>query len=257
MRTHEQAVHDQFDARAQAYLGSSVHAQGPDLSHARALVATLGEGRSQEALDVGCGAGHLSFALAPGFRRVVALDPSPGMLATVARAAADRALPQIETCLGAAEALPFDEHRFDLVATRFSAHHWRALEAGLQEMGRVLKAGGRVLAIDSLGEENPLVDTHLQSIELLRDPSHVRNRSASQWLALLGAAGFVDIEQAQWPLRLEFASWVQRMRTPPGRAAVIRELQWGAAREVHDALAYEPDGSFTFRIGCFWARKPG
>jgi hypothetical protein len=74
---------------------------------------------------------------------------------------------------------------------------------------------------------------------------------------LLEAAGFLDIEHTQWPLRLEFASWVERMRTPPARVAVIRELQQGAAREVQDALAYEADGSFTFRVGSFWARKPG
>ena len=60
MRTHDQAVHDQFDPRAAAYLNSAVHAQGPDLltrdSSPRSGVRPL--------LDVGCGAGHLSFALA-------------------------------------------------------------------------------------------------------------------------------------------------------------------------------------------------
>jgi ubiquinone/menaquinone biosynthesis C-methylase UbiE len=256
MRTHGQAVQDQFDAQAQAYLSSAVHAQGPDLEHARGLLERVPVPRAA-ALDVGCGAGHLSFALAPAFKRVVALDLSPGMLRTVAQAAATRGLPQIETRTGGSEALPFEDGSFDLAATRFSAHHWRSLDVGLQEMCRVLKPSGRALVIDTLGEEDPLVDTHLQAIELLRDSSHVRNRSADQWRGLLEAAGFLDIEHTQWPLRLEFASWVERMRTPPARVAVIRELQQGAAREVQDALAYEADGSFTFRVGSFWARKPG
>jgi ubiquinone/menaquinone biosynthesis C-methylase UbiE len=255
MRTHDQAVQDQFDPQAEAYLSSAVHAQGPDLVHARALAGQIVAPR-EAALDVGCGAGHLSFALASSFKRLVAVDPSPGMLRTVAQAAALRGLLQIETRTGGAEALPFANDSFDLVATRFSAHHWRSLDVGLAEMSRVLKPSGRLLMIDTLGEDDPLVDTHLQAIELLRDPSHVRNRSAGQWWALLEAAGLLDIEHARWPLRLEFASWVERMRTPPARVAVIRELQQGAAREVHDALAYEADGSFTFRIGSFWARKP-
>ncbi len=255
MRSHDQAVHDQFDSKAQAYLTSAVHAEGPDLLHARELAARLPSAPGTIAVDVGCGAGHLSFALASSCKRVVAVDPSPGMLATVAQAAAARGLVQVETREGGAESLPFAASSFDLVGTRFSAHHWRFLEAGVREMYRVLRPGGRALVIDTLGHEDALVDTHLQSIELLRDPSHVRNRSVSQWRALLETAGFADIEHAHWPLRLEFSSWVGRMRTPPERAAVIRELQRGAAREVHDALAFGPDGSFTLQVGSFWARK--
>ena len=109
--------------------------------------------------------------------------------------------------------------------------------------------------IDTVGHEDALADTHLQAIELLRDTSHVRNRSASQWRTLLAQAGLLDIQLAQWPLRLEFISWVQRMDAPPARVAAIRELQRGAAREVHEALAFEADGSFRIQVGCFWARK--
>ena len=257
MRSHEQAVHDQFDSNAQAYLNSSVHAQGGDLSHARTLVSQAVAPRGT-ALDVGCGAGHLSFALAPAVGRMIALDPSARMLAAVAEGATARGL-QIETRQGGAESLPFSDSTFDLVATRFSAHHWRSVETGLQEMRRVLSPAGCLLVIDVLGHEDPLVDTHLQAMELLRDPSHVRNRSAAQWRELLPAAGFPDFREAQWPLRLDFASWLERMRTPQLRAAVIRELQGSAAREVQEALAFEADGSFTVRTGLFWAppiRRP-
>lgn len=254
MRTHDQAVHDQFDSRARDYLSSPVHAAGPDLVHAQKLV-TRWNGASAAMLDVGSGAGHLSFALAPAFSRVVALDPSPGMLATVAQAAAARGLTQVQAQRGSAESLPFADSTFDLVASRFSAHHWRFLETGLREMARVLRPQGYLLMIDTVGHEDCLVDTHLQAIELLRDPSHVRNRSISEWQTLIEAGGFLDIQQWQWPLRLEFASWVERMRPPPGHVAVIRELQQGAAREVKDALAFEADGSFRIQVGSFWARK--
>jgi ubiquinone/menaquinone biosynthesis C-methylase UbiE len=254
MRTHDQAVQDQFDPRAAAYLNSAVHAQGPDLLHAQKLVTALGAS-SESFLDVGCGAGHLSFALAPAFRRAVAVDPSPGMLTTVAQTAAERRIPQLEVQQGSAESLPFADSTFDVVASRLSAHHWRFLESGVREMCRVLRAGGHLLMIDTLGYEDALVDTHLQAIELLRDASHVRNRSVGQWRGLLEEAGLLDIQQAQWPLRLEFTSWVERMRPPPTRVGVIRELQRGAAREVHDALSLEADGSFRIQVGSFWARK--
>jgi ubiquinone/menaquinone biosynthesis C-methylase UbiE len=248
MRTHGQSVQDQFDSQAQAYLASRVHAEGPDLMHARSLVrhAALGAGH---AIDVGCGAGHLSFALAPSLARVVALDPSPNMLATVEKAAAARGLTHIETRQARAESLPFADSSFSLACTRYSAHHWTRLQAALREMRRVLQPQGRLLIIDVLGHEEPLVDTHLQSMELLRDPSHVRNRSASEWQSLLGAAGFTDIEHTEWPLPLEFAPWVERMRTSADRTAMVRKLQ--------EALAIEPDGSFIVKTGLFWARPAG
>ena len=256
MRTHSQSVQDQFDSRAQIYLTSRVHAEGPDLAHATSLVrhAALGAGH---AIDVGCGAGHLSFALAPSLARVVALDPSPNMLATVEKAAAARGLTQIETRRAGAESLPFADSSFSLACTRYSAHHWTRLQAALREMRRVLQPRGRLLIIDVLGHEEPLVDTHLQSMELLRDPSHVRNRSAAEWHSLLGAAGFADIEHTEWPLRLEFAPWVDRMRTSPARTSMIRALQNDAPREVQEALAIEPDGSFVVRTGLFWSSPAG
>lgn len=254
MRTHEQTVQSQFDPRADSYLRSAVHSAGPDLEHARALVAQAVSTEAR-AVDIGCGAGHLSFALARNVARVIALDPSAGMLATVSKAAAAKGATQIETLQGNAESLPFGDCEFALVCTRYSAHHWTRLEVAVREMGRVLAPGGHALVIDTLGHDDPLVDTFMQSIELLRDPSHVRNRSRAEWRSMLQAAGLVEIESAEWPTRLEFASWVERMRTPADRVAVIRSLQDGAPREVREALAIEPDGSFTIRTGLFWLRK--
>jgi ubiquinone/menaquinone biosynthesis C-methylase UbiE len=251
MRTHDQTVHDQFDPRAQAYLTSAVHAEGPDLAYAKRLV----EPTSGAALDVGCGAGHLSFALAPAVARMVAVDPSPNMLATVAGAAASRGLTQIETQQANAESLPFADASFALVCTRYSAHHWIGLPAALREMHRVLQPGGHFLIIDVLGADDALVDTHLQALELLRDPSHVRDRTQQEWRSLLDAQGCVLLEQARWPIRLAFTAWVERMHTPQERVAVIRSLQLAAPREVQQALALEPDGSFSVQTGLFWGRK--
>lgn len=255
MRTHEQTVQSQFDPRAEAYLTSAVHATGPDLERAKTLVAD-GVPSTAQALDIGCGGGHLSFALAPHVARMVALDPSPGMLAGVSRMAAARGLRQIEIRQGSAESLPFADRSFDLVCTRYSAHHWTRLPEAVKEAARVLAPGGHALIIDTLGQEDPLVDTFMQSIELLRDASHVRNRSLAQWRALLRAASLEEIEHAGWPMRLDFASWVERMRTPADRIAVIRSMQAAAPQEVREALRIEANGSFAIQTGLFWLRKP-
>lgn len=254
MNPHHDQVLDQFDPLAQAYLHSAVHAHGPDLDAARALLAPhLPSGA--KALDVGCGGGHLSFLLAALAADTVALDPSPAMLATVATTAAERGLTGLRTCVGDAAQLPFPDAHFDVVATRYSAHHWSCLRPGLQAMRRVLKPGGRLLVIDVLGADSALVDTHLQAFELLRDRSHVRNRGPAQWQAVFAEQAFEVEHTADWPLRLAFAPWVERMQTPPDRIAMLRTLLREAPAEVADTLAIEPDGSFTVRTGLFVARR--
>ncbi len=91
----------------------------------------------------------------------------------------------------------------------------------------------------------PLLDTWLQTLELLRDPSHVRNASVTEWRALLGAAGLsIDTVKA-YRLRLEFSSWIARMKTPPEHVAAIRSLQRRAGAEVVKHFCIEDDGSFT------------
>jgi len=259
MRTHTDHVQQQFDPMAEAYLHSAVHAQGPDLARARELLAQARAASTlatpARALDVGCGAGHLSYLLAETCEHVVALDPSPQMCATVARTAQARGLEHLSSCEAGAERLPFEAASFDLVATRYSAHHWLRLTPALLEMRRVLRPAGCLLIIDLEAPAEALVDTHLQTLELLRDPSHVRNRSEREWRAELAAAGFELGVYQSWPLRLQFDSWVGRMRTPAANAALIRTLQQGAPSEVREALRFEPDGTFTARTALFWAVK--
>ena len=109
-KTLEALVNTQFGTQAAAYLTSAVHAQGPDLEALAALVAGKSEAR---VLDLGCGGGHVSFAVAKEVREVVAYDLSPDMLAVVAKAARERGLGNLSTQQGVAEKLPFAGASFD------------------------------------------------------------------------------------------------------------------------------------------------
>ena len=54
---------------------------------------------------------------------------------------------------------------------------------------RVLKPGGSLVVVDVVASESPLADTALQTLEMLRDPSHVRDYRVSEWLVMLADAG--------------------------------------------------------------------
>jgi ubiquinone/menaquinone biosynthesis C-methylase UbiE len=237
-------VAQQFGATARAYLESETHSTGDDLELLAQEVAAI---PNAAVLDLGCGAGHASFAVAPHAASVTAYDLTPEMLALVEREAAARELPHITTVQGMAEELRFPKAHFDCVISRYSAHHWHDVPAALREVRRVLKPGGRALLIDTAGGETPLLDTHLQAVEILRDPSHVRNYSAREWLALFREAGFTATLRQEWPLPIEFSGWIERQRTPPERVAAIHALWSAAPDEVRSFFEVQQDGSFTLR----------
>ena len=242
MKTHEAVVNAQFGAQANAYLVSAVHASGEDLAAIAALAAAR---RPGAALDLGCGGGHVSFALAAHAASVTAYDLSAEMLAVVAGAAAERGLANVTTRQGVAEALPFADASFDFVASRFSAHHWRDLRAGLREAARVLRPGGVAVFADTVAPPDALLDTALQAIELLRDPSHVRDYARAEWEAALAAAGLRVTRVTARRLPLDFATWVARMRTPAVQVAAIRALQAAVSEEVRQHYEIATDGSFV------------
>lgn len=241
MRSHDQVVSEQFGSTAASYLTSAVHAQGADLQDLAAYAAACPQA---QVLDLGCGGGHASFAMAPHAAQVIAYDLSAQMLEVVGSAAAQRKLSNIKMQQGSADKLPFADAAFDLVCTRFSAHHWRNLPQAMQEAARVLRPGGRFIVIDTIAPADVLADTYLQSIELLRDTSHVRNVSASSWQKLMTQAGLHVGFSKTWKLALEFSSWVARMRTPPDHVAAIKSLWRAAPEEVRTYFRLADDCSF-------------
>ncbi len=240
--SHNAVVTGQFGPQASAYLTSANHAQGADLEQ---LAAIARAHAGAQVLDLGCGAGHVSFFTAPHVARVVAYDLSADMLGVVAGEAARRGLSNVDTQLGAAESLPFDDATFDLVFSRYSAHHWADVGAALREMRRVLKPGGRVVICDVASTGQPLFDTYLQAVEVLRDTSHVRDYAASEWLAMAAGAGFSVASLTPRTLELDFKTWTTRMRTPESMQVAIRALQTAMADDVRRHFKIQDDGSFT------------
>jgi ubiquinone/menaquinone biosynthesis C-methylase UbiE len=239
---HDNLVQSQFGPGAHAYVSSAVHAHGADLQRIAAIAAAHAP---VHALDLGCGGGHVAYAMAPHAAKVTACDLSPDMTAAVAAEAAKRGLGHIETCTAPAASLPFVDAAFDVLACRFSAHHWQDVPAGLREARRVLRRGAVGVFADVIAPPMAAADTHLQAVELLRDPSHVRDYSEAEWRAMLEQAGFTVTAVSHGRLRMDFAEWTARMRTTPDRAAAIRTLQALASSEVARHFAIEEDGSFT------------
>lgn len=96
----------------------------------------------QRALDVGCGAGISTEALAAVARHRIGLEPAHAMLKWAPRVA-----PQADFLVGQAEALPLQAHCVDLIAAAGSLNYTH-LDSFFPEAARALTPGGELLVYD-------------------------------------------------------------------------------------------------------------
>jgi len=97
-------------------------------------------------VDIGCGPGTAAREASRRGADVTGVDPAPVML-RLARMLA-RGATSIRWTEGAAEHLPVTDGSVSVVWSIATVHHWRDLTAGLAEARRVLKPGGRFVAVE-------------------------------------------------------------------------------------------------------------
>lgn len=121
------------------------YSQSDEWKAIRALLPSI-PGR---ALDVGAGRGIASYALAEAGWSVVAIEPDPSDFVgrgAIQKIAQSTGLP-IEVVEEFGERIPCDSGSFDLVFARQVLHHARDLQALCAEVFRVLKLGGKFIAV--------------------------------------------------------------------------------------------------------------
>jgi demethylmenaquinone methyltransferase/2-methoxy-6-polyprenyl-1,4-benzoquinol methylase len=123
---------------------------------AKTLSATLAN-RDARVLDVACGTGDLSLTLFVGAEaRILGLDFCRPML-DIAAAKASKSgfsLPFVE---GDALDLPFADRSFEAATIAFGLRNLTSVEAGIKELLRVLKPGGRVAVLEFSKPRTPLL----------------------------------------------------------------------------------------------------
>lgn len=145
------SVRSLFDAIAHRYdLLNHVLSGGVDLYWRRKAIGALSDLKPRRILDVATGTADLAIAalrLKPD--QVVGVDIAENMLALGRRKVARKGLDgliRLET--GEAERLAFADGSFDAAIVAFGARNFEDLGAGLKEMRRVLRQGGRVVVLE-------------------------------------------------------------------------------------------------------------
>jgi demethylmenaquinone methyltransferase/2-methoxy-6-polyprenyl-1,4-benzoquinol methylase len=145
------AVRTMFDRIAPVYDAMNrVMTAGLDRRWRRATVAAVVR-PGDRVLDAACGTGDLAVAAKRAGADVVGLDFSPAMLERARRKDAG-----IEWVQGDALALPFPDASFDAATIGFGVRNLDDLAAGLRELRRVLRPGGRLGVLEITRPRGPL-----------------------------------------------------------------------------------------------------
>ncbi|MDA4110029.1 methyltransferase domain-containing protein [Mycolicibacterium holsaticum] len=212
----------------------------------RASISALALLPGDAVLDVGCGTGgdvrHLAESVgATG--RAVGLDESPEMIATAGSRAA--AWPNVEFIVGDAAEMPFADDEFAAARVERALQHMRDPASAVAEMARVVRSGGRIVAMEPDWDTLAISAANLEitrkvvrkSAERFRHPDS--GRRLPEWFARAGI-DILRVEASAVPIRsVEVADEAFRL-TPVARALGAEDwLEDLRVREMHNAfIAY-------------------
>ena len=138
-------------------------------------VAAAGLDAGARGLDVGTGPGRVPLGIARALPalRVEGLDQSAEMIDQARRNATQTGLDEaVRFTVGDVADLPYDDATFDLIVSTMSQHHWADATAGLRELRRALRPGGRVWIYDlrfALGRAEAAARAAFPSLDLHRE----------------------------------------------------------------------------------------
>jgi ubiquinone/menaquinone biosynthesis C-methylase UbiE len=210
-------VQERFGAFAATYATSRPHAQGNSLLRLIELVAPQ---PAAIALDIATGAGHVALALAPRLTHVVASDLTPQMLGVARRLARERDIPNVSFAQMRAEALPFADATFDLVTCRIAPHHFDDVREFVAESARVLRPGGVFGLVENISPDASMMEgdagtlsaaaDEYNAFEKLRDPSHVRCLTLTEWRDLVSQVGLKERHVELLDKPMVFGPWADQ-----------------------------------------------
>jgi ubiquinone/menaquinone biosynthesis C-methylase UbiE len=253
---HIERVRQEFSRQADAFAASAAIT---DEQLTARLVDAVGPAAEETILDVACGPGIVTAAMARHARQVVAFDLTPEMLAKAEQRCAKAGLTNVLFKEGTASELPFAENAFDGVVTRLAIHHFSEPSRVFNEMFRVLRPGGRLVVADVVSSEDADESALQNAIEVLRDPSHVRMLPCSELVSMVRAAGFALEAEDTWQKPRRFEEWMGIVNDPE-RVAPLRVIVTALARAgVRAGIGLSLSGGdvvFFHRWQMIRARKP-
>jgi ubiquinone/menaquinone biosynthesis C-methylase UbiE len=231
---------ERFGKLAQRYVTSESHAKGSELDR---LVEMARPQPDWVALDIATGGGHTALKFAFFVAEVVATDITPTMLTEAEGFIGSQGVENVVFGLADAQELPFEDASFDLVTCRIAPHHFGDCPRFVRESARVLREGRLLLVQDHVVPEEERAARYVDQFERLRDPSHNRAYSQSEWIGMFQAAGLEVEHIEQIVKRHAFVPWAARQDCTPEVMASLVQMIERASPEVSEWMRPRDSGT--------------
>jgi ubiquinone/menaquinone biosynthesis C-methylase UbiE len=189
----------------------------------RLVIETAGIGPNDTVLDVACGPGLITSAIAGIARHVTGIDITPAMIDEARKRQQSMGLANMDWKVGDVLPLPFPNSSFSAVITRYSFHHFLDPQAVLQEMVRVCHPGGQVAVVDVFMSTSGQAEAY-DRMEKLRDPSHTHALLLAELTGMFHDVGLTGMKTAFYKLDVELERLLKASCTKPEDAEVVRRI---------------------------------
>lgn len=234
---------------------------------ATSFIGFTGHPVGQKILDVGCGTGSLSFALAArgDHAEIVGIDVAEPYVAFAGNCNTD---PRTTFRIADASSLPFPDARFDRACSQLVLQFLPDPLPAVKEMCRVVRPGGMVAACvwDAYGGQphiRMLWDT-AATLGFLESHAIIRSLSSDgEMAAMWRKAGLIDVTQAEITMRFEFEDFDDYWSPYLGGDGPIGEMVMSLTPEQRTVLEQKlrliflsnrPDGRRSF-VAAAWICK--
>lgn len=214
---HNREITGQFTQQAVPFARLAGHSDAMNL-----LVSITAVDSHDTVLDVACGPGLVACYFAEYAAHVTGIDITEAMIAAAEKRQQEQGLTNVSWNVGNACPLPYASETFSMVITRYSFHHFLSPEAVIKEMIRVCKPGGTVMAADVAIA--PECAESYDCMEKLRDPSHVRALSDTEFLSMFHNSGLTGLRQESYSVEMELEAQLAASFPLPGGKDKLRAM---------------------------------
>lgn len=218
---HEDALREEFTRQAMSFGRSEALTSAQTLG---ALVELVPEDPRAQWIDVACGPGVVTRAMAERVGSVSGVDLTPAMIEEAEKRAREEGFRNVDFAVGDATSLDFADDAFEGAITRLSLHHVPAPRRVVAEMARVVCPGGMVVVADLAAGRDRDAAAWREEIERLRDPSHWACVTPERLREAGAAAGLVLENEEIVPVDIDFDDWLARGSGGPAAAGLIDRL---------------------------------
>ncbi len=244
MKKHVDEVRTQFSRQAEAYANT---AQAKDQEAMQWLVSLLGA-QSQDSLglDVACGPGVLTCALANACGEVIGIDATEDLLSLARQRAEREGIKNVRFESADVNELGYVE-AFDVITCRAAFHHFEHPGSVASILTRALKPGGTLMVADMLSDaDKAKADAH-NHIERLCDPTHVEALSQVQFESIFDRCGLMVRRCIRSELSYDLEGWIAHGGPSAETGAHIRELMASQVdKDTTGLKARSEDGTIHF-----------